>query len=520
MESSQTNNLQVEILDVETIDTLHYVKVKVTRTERKLKVEAVDITQFGWYLNHDSIYLDDCPFVFERSFPTRSDLRVMGYTGAQVEGLNSTTSDLSEDTTARNQGEMSDTIEAGDSSLERIEYHECYMRLDADGDGIAELLKVCIADRTLMAVEPIEFIPYASGTPFIQAHRFNGLGLFDKIRTVQDSKTAVLRQWLDNQNHANNSRVTVIDGQVNISDVTNSRPGGIVRARSNGAVEPWPFADVGPSCENTLHYLDKMRSERGGASLDMQAAELQIAGDTAHGVERQMSAKEQLAAMITRTLAETLVRSTFQLVHKAMRLYFPDPIQIRARGKFAEVDPSQWPERDRLNVRAGLSTAERMRKKLTLEAIIARQDAMIQSGQGGIMVTPENQHNATIDWGRASGLDSPERYWQDPKSEEAQSVAQGQAEQAQAQEQYQQQLLQMQMQIEEGKKEIEEAKLHQAQHEADQDMKFKYWEAQLKAEIEEAKLVGSAVTTLGSKAIGSQTSGGSETGDDSGAQAA
>jgi hypothetical protein len=456
-------NLEIDILKhEEREDGLHDIRARVTKTTRDLKVQAVDITHFGWYLNHDSIYLDDCPFCFERSYPSRSDLIEMGYPKNKVQDLNSTTIDTNVDATARNQDDMESGHHASERSQERIEFYECYMRVDRDGDGIAELLKICIGDRTVLEVEPAEFIPYASGTPFIQPHRFNGLGLFDKLRNIQDSKTHVLRQMLDNQNHANNARVIVQTGQVDMDDVTNSRPGGVIRVRGPGAVEPFPFTDIGGSCQATLDYLDKVRSERGGASLDLQSAELQLAGETAHGVERQMSSKEQLAGMMTRTLAETLVRSTFLLVHKAMRLYFPDVINIRARGQFAEVDPAQWPERDRVNVRAGLSTAERARKKQTLESIMASNAAKKQLGE---YVSPVSSHNLELDWGRASGLDNPERYFTDPASEEAQQAQQAQAAQAQQAQEQQQQLVQLQAMIEQQKHEIEQAKIHQDQYE-------------------------------------------------------
>ncbi len=94
---------------------------------------------------------------------------------------------------------------------------------------------------------------------------------------MQDAKTATLRQLLDNQNAANNARVIAVDGQVNMDDVVNSRPGDVVRTRSPDSIQPFPFTDIGASAQSTLAYLDKIRSERGGASLDLQSAELQIA---------------------------------------------------------------------------------------------------------------------------------------------------------------------------------------------------------------------------------------------------
>ena len=257
------------------------VKLKVKQTERKVCTKAVDIAHFSWERDWDSIFLQDCRFVAERSLPTRSELIQRGYRKSVVNGLNYGGNDTQIDSLARNQHSVRRHFQGETPAEDIIEFWECYVRLDVDGDGVAELMKVCLASSTILEKSPIEYIPYASGTPFLQAHRFNGLGLYDKLKNVQDAKTHTLRQLLDNQNHANNARVTVIDGQVNVDDVTNSRPGGVVRARAPDAVVPFPFTDIGPSAQNTLSYLDKIRSERGGASLDLQSAELQIAGETA-----------------------------------------------------------------------------------------------------------------------------------------------------------------------------------------------------------------------------------------------
>jgi hypothetical protein len=390
-----------------------------------------------------------------------------------VNGLNYGGNDTQIDSLARSQHSVRRHFQGETPAEDIIEFWECYVRLDVDGDGVAELMKVCLASSTILEKSPIEYIPYASGTPFLQAHRFNGLGLYDKLKNVQDAKTHTLRQLLDNQNHANNARVTVIDGQVNVDDVTNSRPGGVVRARAPDAVVPFPFTDIGPSAQNTLSYLDKIRSERGGASLDLQSAELQIAGETAHGVERQMSAKEQLAALMTRTLAETLIRQLYLLTHQALRMYIPEDLQFQVMDEFVQTNPGQWVERKNVQVRAGLSMAERMRKQAALEAIIVRQDALKQQGS---YVSADDVYNAQLDWCRAQSIENPERYFTDPNSEEAQMFQQQQAQAQQEQNAMQQMLVDLQREFEERKADNADAKVHEDARQFDRELMFKIWQ--------------------------------------------
>lgn len=476
----------------------HNVTLKYKTTDRKVCTKAVDIANFSWERDWDSIYLQECRFVAERSLPTRSELIERGYKKSVVNGLNYGGADTQVDALARNQNSARRHWQGETPAEDIIEFWECYVRMDMTGDGIASLYKVCIASSTLLEVAPIEYIPYASGTPFLQPHRFNGLGMYDKLKNVQDSKTSALRQWLDNQNNANNARVIAVDGQVNIDDVANSRPGGVVRARSPDAVVPFPYNDIGISAASTLAYLDKVRSERGGASLDMQSAEMQIAGETAHGVERQMTAKEQLAAMITRTLAETLLRQLYLLTHKALRMYVPDDLQFQVMDSFVATNPTEWPERKQVTIKAGLSMAERMRKRQALEGIIVRQDTMKQQG---VYVSPDDQYNAQLDWCRVQGIDSPERYFTDPKSEEAQQAAMAQQQQHEQQMQYQQMLLDMQRNIEDRKADNEDAKVFEDARQHNSDMEFKYWEVMVKTiqqQVDQA--VGAALTLRGENA--------------------
>lgn len=473
--------------------------IKSKITERAVKVRSIDPVNFSWRADWDSIYLKDCPFVSERSYVTRSDLIEMGYKKSLV---NSIGADGGRDyyTTTRYQNGNSNRYAAAEPSQDEICMYECYIRLDANGDSVGELLKVVIANNVILESDETDFIPYASGTAFLQPHRFDGLGLYDKLYMLQDQKTQTTRQLADNQNHANNARVGAVANSVNMDDLTNSRPGGVVRITSPDALVPFPYTDIGPSCQSTLDYLDKVRAERGGASLDMVTAEAQIAGDTAHGVERQMTAKEMMAAMMTRVLADTLVKTTYEMVHMALRLYVTDPIQFRTHGQFSEVDPTKWGKRERVLVKAGLSNAERYRKKATLEAVMMRQDALIAAGMDEVLVSMDNMYNATVDWVKASGVNGAERYFIDPTSEEGQASyqqkLQGEQEAQQAAAAQQQELVALQKEIEGRKADNNDAKVIEDSKQAEEKLRFDYWKVQQEMEVKEAEMVTSTTLAL------------------------
>ena len=481
-------------------DNLVDAVIKITTETAKLVVTSVDPTTFLTNENTTSIFLDDIRFMAERSYPTRTELIEGGFDKKVVNDLPVTTQNTKTDTRARDRKE--DVERKGsqiDKSEETVEQYEVYMRVDRDKDGISELHKIIAVSRIILLDEVVDFHPYATGTAFVNPHKYNSISLFDKLKPIQDIKTKGIRQWIDNI-EANNNVTTVVTDAANLDDASESRPGKVIRSLHLDAVKELPIQNLGASSAALLEYTDKMRSERGGASLDLQGAELQIAGDTAHGIERQFSSREQLAALMTRNISETLIRSLYLLVHRTLRLHMPGEIVSRIGGEFTTSDPGQWPERERVNVKTGLSIGERINKKNTLEQIIAKQTELFAGGMDGVLVNLQGYHNALTDWGKAANIDNPDRYFSDPASQASQEAQQGKQQARQDQTQREEQLNQMifgvQNQLEQARVQLEGMGQLMDKREADNELRFKYFEANLKAETEEAKIVGNATLEL------------------------
>lgn len=489
-------DIDVEILDEQRdSDGLTNMSVRLTRYTEKLRVESVDPTRFVWDGNHDSIELSDVKFCAERDFPTRSDLILQGFDKRKIDELQPFTLDTKNDTVARNRDNYNQQYDSAERSQERIETWECYYRIDYDGDGIAELRRILYApgSRVILENEESDLIPYAAGTARVQPHRFIGVSIYDLMKNVQDSKTRILRQWHDNQNHANNARVGAVENAVNMDDLTNSRPGGVVRITDPNALVPIPALDIGGSCQAALEYMDTVRSERGGASLDLQNQQTRIMGQTATGIERQFSSRELQTADMLRTLSETLVKQTYLLVHAAMRLWMRGSVSVRQGMETFNVEPAQWAARERVNVKTGLSQAERNQRTGSLEQIIMVQRELIAAGYNGIITDEAKVYNALMDHAVFSGIDNPHRYWSNPESPEAQQAAQMKQAEAREAQAKQDKLLQDGITV---PAEIEGAKLMQSAVEHRDEMEFKYVELAVENEQKEAELVADAATEL------------------------
>ena len=297
---------------------------------------------------------------------------------------------------------------------------------------------------------------------------------------IQRAKTSVLRQLLDNQNVANNSRVAAVEGEVNMADLASSRPGGIIRMRTPGAVMPIPFNDVGPSCISALTYLDKVRTMRGGSALEMQTGQMDIARTSATAAQGEYSNKEKMAAFYCRNLVESMVRDTYLLVHQALRFNYDEEITAKLRGKWQKTNPKNWPARRSMRVIAGLSSTERREKLAALSQNLQQQTMAMQAGLDGELVTADKIYETLSDWLRASDLGPVESYYVDPQSEPAQKARQAKQKQSQEQRQKQEKLEQRLID--------QEQQLDKYKH--DTQLEFDKFKEMLHAQIEEAKIVG------------------------------
>ena len=297
-------------------------------------------------------------------------------------------------------------------------------------------------------------------------------------------------QFLDNLNISNNTRTWGVEGMVNIQDALNSRPGGHVRVKDPNAFGEIPHQDISMPSLTAMEWFDKVRAEQVGASLDLQQADDQLvkAGVTAQSVDRQISNREQIAAMANRTLAETLVRGTFLNIHRALRHDWSGPIMFKKSGVWQETFPGEWQSRTRLNVVVGMSPGERGRASSALMQVIQMQLNLIQSGQANILTDYNRFHRALIDWSKVMEIPAGDAYFMDPDSPESQ---QGQQASAQAS----QQQAQMMQALQEAMQQLEQFKAQDDSRKWQEELKHKYYDTNMDAEVEEAKIVSTQITS-------------------------
>jgi len=245
---------QGEVLEVE-VPKLCNAVIKRYSGFGKVKIENIPPEEFLIHQNSKSI--ENSNFVAHKVYKTRSELIEMGYDKEVVNNLPTTNTEPynTEKFTRQNGLEDFALDDAPDHSTQKVEIYECYIKLDYDGDGVAELRKICVAGQGEEILEnyPCDFIPFCSLTPIPMPHRFYGRSVSELVEDVQLVKSTVMRQLLDNMYLTNNNRVAVMDGMVNLDDLLTSRPGGIVRTKQPPQQVMFPMQSQTIS-QQAFHY--------------------------------------------------------------------------------------------------------------------------------------------------------------------------------------------------------------------------------------------------------------------------
>ena len=355
------------------------VTVKKVVKSGKVVIENVPPEEF--LISKSARTIEDSPFIAHRRLMPRSDLIAMGYDKKTVESLPSY-DDLSftQERIARfSQGENPDDSPSLDPAMQNVELYECYIRIDEDDDGIAELRRIVYCGSEILEDEEIDVVPFHSICPIPIPHKFFGQSLADRTMDIQLIKSTVTRQMLDNLYLTNNARVGIVDGQVNIDDMLNATPGGIIRMKNPNAMVPIQVPSVTAQAFPMLEYMDQVQAKRTGVNDAQQGLDPDVLSNvTAAAVAAMVKSNSGKLELIARIFAETGVKSLFKGIMHLLGKYQDKAKIVRMNGKYVEFDPRTWANEYDVSVNVGLGSGDRDQKLTMLQMILAKQEQIIQ----------------------------------------------------------------------------------------------------------------------------------------------
>lgn len=410
------------------------VKLKKTKKTGKVIVENVPPEEF--LISKKARTIADAPFVAHRKLATRSELIAMGYEKDIVDNL-PTYSDLtynSENVARFDQGEQPSDQASLDFSMQEIEVIESYIKVDFDGDGIAELRKVTYAGSDILDNEEVDFVPFCSITCIPMPHKFFGHSLADRAVDIQLIKSTVTRQILDNLYMTNSPRMGVVEGQVNLDDLLTVTANGIVRMKNTQAIIPLTVPPTANQSFPLLEYLDSVQAKRTGVSDQMNGLNPDVLqNSTATAVAMMQNSAAGKVELIARVFAETGVKDLFQKILQLLCKYQDKERIVRLRGKYVSIDPREWTNGFDISINVGLGTGNKQEQMAMIAMVLGKQEEILKTaGINNPLVSLSNYRQTLGRFIEAAGFkDSNEFFMEITPEQEQQMELQGQQQQPQ-----------------------------------------------------------------------------------------
>ena len=488
---SLIENPNVEVVEhTQHGEGLHDLVILRTDYGGKVKIENVPPDEF--LISREAKDIQDARFVCHRVIKTLSELREM-YPDEDLDenNLGSGEEDadiLSGERQARFDFDNTAYFGVGNSepedALKTYWLHESFVRTDYDGDGIAELRKVCTVGDYVLANEEIDNVPFVSITPIKIPHKFFGLSVADLVTDLQLYKSVLMRNLMDNMYNQNFGRYAVLEGQANLDDLLTQRPGGVVRVKSPNAVMPLTTPPLEPYSFQMLEYLDGIRESRAGVSKMAQGLDENAltSHTTATAVNVVMNNAQSRVELIARQFAETGVKDLMKRIYELLLKYQDKGRVVMLRNEWVSVRPDMWNDQMDCTVSVALGNGSKDQQMAHLSQMMSFAS---QAMQGGLsIVTEQNIYNLGAALIKAMGYQNVEDFLTPPQERQEGPSPEEQAAQMEMQNKTKE------LEIKQGELQVKMMKVQQEAAEAKVDARLKVAELALEAKQNRPVAVG------------------------------
>lgn len=373
--TGQIVEMPIEVFDI---------KTKRVTMNGKLRLECIEPENF--LMDKEARFIEEARFVAHRDEVSRSDLIEMGFDRDIVESLpTDRAGSFMEENLAREEDIVRNWNRHDATQL--VELFECYIKLDTDGDGIAEMVRAYYAGAG-GAGELLDWEVWEDDVPFSDIpcepvpHRWDARSVSDETMDIQRIKTVLNRQLLDNTYASNLPMLEAeLDSVINPEMLINPKFGGVIW-RKKGSVTPVAPIAIPYVADKTLtilqHY-DNVREMRTGVSRSMMALDPEaLTNQTATANQNQKDAAYSQVELIARNQAELGWTRVFRQMLKLLVKHQDRPRTIRLRDEWVDMDPQAWNADMDVTVNVGLGTGSRDRDMAMLEKIAMSQAMMTE----------------------------------------------------------------------------------------------------------------------------------------------
>ena len=400
---------------------------RVTSTPRYI-VECVPPEQF--LIDNEAESIEDALIVARRRLMTISDLVAMGYDRTTIE-MNAGTGgfEMNNEVIVRNPADQSffGITTTTDETTDKVFYVEAYIRIDKDGDGIAEMHRVCTVGNAgyILHDEVVQSAPYSLFEPDPTPHTIFGKSIADQTMDLQLIKSSIMRNTLDSLAQSIHPRTVVVEGQVNLDDVMNVETGAVIRAHAPDMVQPLAEPFVGQQALGVMAYLDEVKTQRTGISRTSQGLDADVLQSTTRSaVQAQLAASQDRIEMIARLFSDGLKRCFQGLLQLVVQHQDKAKI-VRLRNQYVPIDPRGWDASMDMVVNIALGRGSDEMRLMGLQQIAAMQQQAIEKyGPNNPLVDLAQFRNTLAQMTTLQGFMDPNAFWKEVNPQEVQAFMQ------------------------------------------------------------------------------------------------
>ena len=379
--------------------TRYNVTLKIIETDTKIMLNAVPRGSF--LIMPDVDRIEDSPLVGEIKMISRSDLIERGYDPELVANITGKArprdGERYDDDYDYKQEDYDEYSRREVSrSMEEVLVYDVYVRLDRDGDGVAEMHHMVLGEGggdgardamtryIILQDEPCSDAPYAKIIAERSPHQFEGHSLSEDIIPIQRVKTWLLRATLDNINMQNWPRPAIdLSTVVDEEAIINPRPGNPVLlkpgSRVQDAIQYLQVPFVGEASFSMWERLDELVREHTGvtdASGGVELEKLQSMSPLAAGMIHDVGA--QTAEWKIRTLGRG-IRDAFRGILRLVVAHATPNKFVKLHGDWVPFDPTVWDSEMDCKVNVGVGSGSKERDMQALGQIQAMYQYLIES---------------------------------------------------------------------------------------------------------------------------------------------
>lgn len=404
---------------------LYDCEIKRTNTTGFVNVMAVPPEEF--LTERRAVSLPTAAYCAHRSLRTPTDLIEEGYDKTLVNSLaGGDDENFDADAIERFRQEDEQPQRGADNldqSMRPIWTLENFLKVDYDGDGVAEWRRVVMAGSggyELLGNDTCDGHPFAAWTPYKMPHKLYGESMADKVHDVQLIKSTVWRQTMDGMYFNNAPQLTVVEGQANMADVLTRRPGGVIRQKAPGMVMPLPTNDMTQSGFSMLSYLDGVKETRTGIrrfTSGLQEDALNPYANTATGINKVDESSQDAMELIARNFAEQGLVPLFKRMLELICKHQNKALTVKLRGEWVNINPSEWHTNLDLVCTVGLGSGNQQNKVAQLMGMMTQINVPLVQAQGGLdgpIYTWENLYRQLTKLTESMGFKTKDGFYNNP----------------------------------------------------------------------------------------------------------